>query len=93
MAGLIKKQRHMSDELSELLYNREPSDILEGEFSDNSDMNVDVSSGNEQRANFDDDDNANDNRDMQYDTWTRVGIERPCLHFSGKSGTNVDLED
>jgi hypothetical protein len=36
---------HLSDEeLSKLLYNHEPSDILESEFSDDSDMNVRMSS-------------------------------------------------
>jgi hypothetical protein len=93
MAGPSKTQKHMSEELSEFLYCHEPNDILESEFSDDSDTNVDMSSGNEQRANSDDEDNANDNSDMQHDTWTRIGIEGPCFPCSGKPGINVDLED
>jgi hypothetical protein len=55
MAGASKKQKHLSDkEPSELLYNHEPSDILESEFSDDSDMYVDMSSGSEHRANCED---------------------------------------
>jgi hypothetical protein len=50
MVGPSKKQKHLSDdELSKLLYNHEPSDISESELSDDSDTNVDMSSGNEQR--------------------------------------------
>jgi hypothetical protein len=66
---------------------------LEGEFSDGSDTNVDISSGSEQRENSDDEGNANDISDMQHDTWTSVGAERQHFPFSGKPGINVDLED
>jgi hypothetical protein len=93
MAGHNRKQKHLGDELSELLYNLEPSYILRSEFSDGSDMDVDVSSNGEQRANSDVEDNAYDSSDMQLNTWTRVGIERLHFHFSGKPGINVDLED
>jgi hypothetical protein len=49
---LAKKQKHLSDkELSELLYNHEPSDISEAEFNEDSGMNVDMSSGKAQTAN------------------------------------------
>jgi hypothetical protein len=65
---------------------------LESEISDDSDINVDLS-GSEQRANSADDDNAGDNSDMQHDTWTRVGVERPCFPFNGNPGIDVDLED
>jgi hypothetical protein len=92
-AGPSKKQKHLSDdELSKLLYNHEPSDISESEFSDDSDMNVNMLSHSEQQATSDGD-SANDNRDMQHDTWTRIDIERPCFPFSGKPGINVDLQD
>jgi hypothetical protein len=37
---------------------------LEGEFSDDSDMNVGISSGSEQRENSDDEENATDKSDM-----------------------------
>jgi hypothetical protein len=56
-------------------------------------MNVDMSSGSEQRENSDDEDNANDNNDMQHDTWRRVGAERWHFPFIGRLGINVDLED
>jgi hypothetical protein len=69
-----------NEELSELLFNCKPGDISESEFSDGSDMNVDMSSGSEQGATSDNEDNANDNSDMQHDTSTRVGAERS--HFS-----------
>jgi hypothetical protein len=74
-------------------YNHEHSDISESEYSDDSDMNVDMLSGSEQRERFDAEDNANDNSDMQHSTWTRVGPERPRFPFSQKPGTNIDLED
>jgi hypothetical protein len=94
MVGPSKKQKCLSDEeLSELLYNCEVSDILESEFSDDSYTNVGMTSGSEQRENSDDEDNANNSSDMQHNTWTWVGAERPHLPFSGKPGINVDLED
>jgi hypothetical protein len=54
---------------------------------------VDTSSGSEQRENSGDEDNANDNSDMQHNTWTRVGVERQRFPLSGKPGIYVDLED
>jgi hypothetical protein len=74
------------------LYNREPIDILESEFSDDSDTDVDMSSGSEQRESSDNEYNANDNSDMQHNTWTRSDAERPHFPFSGKPGISVDLE-
>jgi hypothetical protein len=52
-----------------------------------------MSSGSEQKANSDDEDSANDNSDMQHDTWTTVSIDRLHFPFSGKPGINVDLEN
>jgi hypothetical protein len=48
-----------------LLHNREPSDISESEFTDDSDCNVDTSSASEQRQNYFDEDNVNDKSDMK----------------------------
>jgi hypothetical protein len=75
------------------LYGSEPSDILESGFSDDSDMDEDMSSVSEQRENSYDEDNANDSSDMKDDAWMRVGTERQCFPFSGKPGISVDLED
>jgi hypothetical protein len=72
------------------LYNHECSDISESDVSDDSDMNVDMLSGSEEREKSDDEDNVNDSSDMQHDTCTRVGAERPRFPFSGKTGINVD---
>jgi hypothetical protein len=94
MVGPSKTQKLLCDEgLLELLYDCEPSDTSEGEFSHESDAHVDMLSGSERRENTDDEDNANDKSDMQYDTWTRVGAERPHFPFSGKPGINDDSED
>jgi hypothetical protein len=82
----------LNDEPSELLYNCEPRDILESEFSDDCDINVDMS-GSKQGENSNDEGSASDNSDMQHDTWTRVDAERLCFPFSGKPSINVDLED
>jgi hypothetical protein len=63
---------------------REPSDISESDFSDDSNTNVNMSSGREQRANSDDEDNVSDNSDVQHHTWTRLGVKRPRFAFKGK---------
>jgi hypothetical protein len=43
----------------------------------------------EQNDSSDDKDNVNDDSDMQHETWTKVGAERPCFPFSDKPGINV----
>jgi hypothetical protein len=74
MARLSKKQNRLNDEeLPELLHNQESSVILESGFSDDSDMNVDTSSDSKQRENSDDEDSANNNSDMEHDSWMRLG--------------------
>jgi hypothetical protein len=93
MAGPSKKQKHLSYMgLNVLLYNREASDFMESEFSDDSDMNVEMASGSEQRANCDDEGSSNGNSDVRQDTWTLVGAEKQLVPFDGKPGVNVDLE-
>jgi hypothetical protein len=57
------------------------------------DMVVKFLSDSEQSDSCDDEDNANDDSDMQHETWTKVGAEQPRFPFSGKPGLNVHLED
>jgi hypothetical protein len=41
----------------------------------------------------DEDENVSDNSSTQHGIWTKSGAEQPHLPFTGKLGTNVDLED
>jgi hypothetical protein len=72
----------LDDEIWDELWN-------EDEFSDNSDCDDDMVvkflSDSEQSDNFDDKDNVNHDSDMQHETWTKVGSERPRFPFSGCS--------
>jgi hypothetical protein len=63
----------------------EYSDISESEYSSDSEINVNISSGGVQ--------NVSDISSMQPDVWANLGAERPCSPFTGKPGINVDLED
>jgi hypothetical protein len=54
---------------------------------------VNISSGGEQSVSSDEAENVSDNSSMQPDVWANLGAERPCFLFTGKPGTNVDLED
>jgi hypothetical protein len=83
MAGPSKKMC-MSDEevLHVLLQENEYSDISESEYDSDSEINVEISSCDEQSVSFEEE-NVGDNSSMQHGTWTRSGDERPHFPFTG----------
>jgi hypothetical protein len=54
---------------------------------------VKILSCGEQSVSSDEGENVSDNSTVQHGIWAKSGAEQPCFPFTGKSATNVDLED
>jgi hypothetical protein len=78
MAGPSKKMR-VSDEvvLHEMLH----SDISEGVYSSESEINVKIYSCGEQSVRSNEEENVSDGSCMQHGIWAKPGAERPHFYW------------
>jgi hypothetical protein len=77
----------------ELLQENDYSGISQSEYSSDSEINVNILLGGEQRVSSDEAENVSDNSSMQPDVWAESGAKQPHFPFTAKPGINVDLED
>jgi hypothetical protein len=77
----------------EPLQENEYSDISDSEYSSDSEINVNILSGDEQSVSSDGSENVSNNSSMQPDIWANSCAEQPCFPFTDKPGINVDSED
>jgi hypothetical protein len=73
------------------LQDNEYNDISQSEYSNDSDINVKISSCGEQSENSEEE-NISDNSSMQHGIWAKSGAERLRFPFTGKHGRNFYLE-
>jgi hypothetical protein len=76
----------------EPLQENEYSDISGNEYSNDTKINVKISSCDEQSVSSDAEEKVSDSS-MQHGIWAKSGAERPRFPYTGKPGINVDLED
>jgi hypothetical protein len=63
----------------ELLQDNEYSDTSESEYSSDSEINVNISSGGEQSVSYDEAENVSDDSSMQPHIGANLGARRPCF--------------
>jgi hypothetical protein len=69
------------------------NDISDSEYGSDSEINVKVSSCDEQSVSYDEEENVGDSSSIQHGIWAKSDAERPYFPFIGKPGINVVVED
>jgi hypothetical protein len=93
MAGPSKMCVNDVQVFYELLQENEYSDISEGKYNSDSEINVKISLGGEQGGSSDEAENVSNSSSMRPDVWANSGAEWPHFSFTGKPCINADLED